>query len=188
MVEKAVRTKKVVSQTTLTSKKIKLNPIGEKIKCEYCKTNVLDIIRHLKKCHRNPQNAPNIELDWEYVDDYNEVKEFLIKIPCTDKEKEFNKIVAPNGNPIADFIGEMLDYTKSLPKAHKDAMINAKLDEVFTSGVNVKLLNKEEYFDRLKEKVRKGQRLFLLDSLKPITVEEIEKNKDILWEEPKRLF
>jgi len=83
----------------------------------------------------------------------------------------------------------MLDYTISLPKAHKDAMINAKLDEVFTSGVDVRLLNKEEYFDRLKKKVRKGQRLFLLDSLKPITIEEIEANEDILWEETnKKIF
>ena len=129
-----------------------------------------------------------IELNWEHVDDYNEVKEFLIKNPCTDKEKEFNKIIAPNGNPFPKFIEEMLDYTKSLPKAHKDAMINAKLDEVFTSGFDVRLLNKEEYFDRLKEKVRKGQRLFLLDSLKPITIEEIEANKDALWETLKKLF
>ncbi len=152
------------------------------------KSNVLDIIRHLKKCHRNPQNTPNIGLKWDNADDYNEVKEFLIENPCTDKEKEFNKIIAPNGNPIADFIGEMLDYTKSLPKAHKDAMINAKLDEVFTSGVDVRLLNKEEYFDRLKNKVRKGQRLFLLNPLKPITIEEIETKQDALWETPKKLF
>jgi len=89
MVGKADRTKKVVNQTTLTSKKIRINSDGEKIKCEYCKTNVLNIIRHLQKCHRNPQNTPKIELDWEHVDDYNEVKEFLIKNPCTDKEKEF---------------------------------------------------------------------------------------------------
>jgi len=46
---KADRMKKVVSQTTLTSKKIKLNADGEKIKCEYCKSNFLDIIRHLQK-------------------------------------------------------------------------------------------------------------------------------------------
>jgi len=82
----------------------------------------------------------------------------------------------------------MLDYAISLPKAHKDAMINAKLDEAFTSGVEVRLLNKEEYFDRLKNKVRKGQSLFLLDSFKPITVDEIEANQDALWVTPKKLF
>ena len=50
------------------------------------------------------------------MDDYNEFKELLIKNPCTDKEKEFNKIVAPNGNPFAEFVEQMLDYVINLPK------------------------------------------------------------------------
>ena len=67
-------------------------------------------------------------------------------------------------------------------------MINAKLDEVFTSGIEVRLLNKEEYFERLIEKVRKGQRIFLFDPLKPTTVEEIEANRDALWDTSKKTF
>ena len=59
---------------------------------------------------------------------------------------------------------------------------------MFTKGVEVRLLNKTEYIERLKEKVRKGQRLFLLDWQKPITIEEIEANEDILFETPKKLF
>ena len=46
----------------------------------------------------------------------------------------------------------------------------------------------EELYDRLtlgnwklKEKVRKGHRIFLFDRLKPVTVDEIEQNKDMLW-------
>lgn len=187
MVEKAQVIKKptrIVSQKTLDSKKFKVSVKGEKVQCEFCKSKVFDMILHLQKCHRNPDNTPKIELDWDYIEDFQATEEFLIKHPCTDKEREFNSILAPQGNPFEKFTQEMLDYTLSLPKAHKDAMINAKLNEIIANGIEVRLLNKEEYFDRLKEKVRKGQLLFLLDPLKPITIEEIEANKDILWETP----
>ena len=102
--------------------------------------------------------------------------------------KEFNKFLAPEGDPFEEFTEKMLDYTLSLPKAHKDAMINAKLDEMFTSGIEVRLLTKDEYFERLKEKVRKRQRIFLFDPLKPTTIEQIEANKNALWDTPKKLF
>ncbi|NVM20120.1 MAG: hypothetical protein HWN80_20655 [Candidatus Lokiarchaeota archaeon] len=46
----------------------------------------------------------------------------------------------------------------------------------------MRLLNKEEYIERLKEKVRKGHRIFLFDPIKPTTIEEIEQNKDELWD------
>lgn len=58
------------------------------------------------------------------------------------------------------------------------------LDQVITEGVEVRLLNKEEYISRLKEKVRKGYRMFLFDPLKPTTIEEIEANKDAIWDYP----
>jgi hypothetical protein len=95
--------------------------------------------------------------------------------------KEYNKIIAPKGNPHEKFIDEMLDYIKKLPKTHKDKAIYQKLDEIFTSGIEVRLLNKEEYIQKLKEKVIMGQRIFLFDPSKPTTIEEIEQNKDDLW-------
>ena len=60
-------------------------------------------------------------------------------------------------------------------------MLHKKMDEMFKKGLEVRLLNKAEYIERLKEKVRKGQRLFLLDWQKSITIEEIDANQDILW-------
>ena len=75
----------------------------------------------------------------------------------------------------------MLNYAKELPNAHKDKMLHKKMDEMFKKGLEVRLLNKAEYIERLKEKVRKGQRLFLLDWQKSITIEEIDANQDILW-------
>ena len=95
--------------------------------------------------------------------------------------KEYNKILVPYDNPFEPFLEEIVNNAKELPKAHKDAMINQKLDEIFTSGIEVRLLNKEEYIQRLKEKVLMGQRIFLFDHIKPTTVEEIEQNKDELW-------
>jgi hypothetical protein len=76
----------------------------------------------------------------------------------------------------------MVKYAKELPNAHKDAMISQKLDEIFTSGVEVRLLNKNEYIQKLKEKVLMGQRIFIFDPLKPTTLEEIEQNIDELWD------
>lgn len=178
MIKKA---EKIVSQKTLDSKNIRVSVKGKKIKCEFCKTNVVDMIRHLQKCHCNPKNSPEIKLDWDNLNEYDEIEEFLIKNPCTDKEDDFNKLLAPKGNLFEEFKQEILDYTISLPKGHKDKMINAKLNEIFTSGVDVRLLNKDEFIERLKEKVRKGYRIFLFDPLKPTTIEEIEANKDILW-------
>lgn len=107
---------------------------------------------------------------------------FKITTPITNKMREFNRVLAPKGNPHEKFLGEMLDYTKSLPKTHKDKAINQKLDEIFTSGIEMRLLNKEEYIAKLKEKVLMGQRIFLFDPLKPTTVEEIEQNKQELWD------
>ena len=52
---------------------------------------------------------------------------------------------------------------------------------MFTKGIDVRLLNKEEYISRLKTKVNSGQRIFLFDSLKPTTIEEIEEHQDELW-------
>jgi hypothetical protein len=49
MVEKTERIKAVTSQKTLDSKKIRLSPKGEKIKCEHSKSKVVDIITHLRK-------------------------------------------------------------------------------------------------------------------------------------------
>ena len=76
----------------------------------------------------------------------------------------------------------MLSYTKSLPKTHKDKAIYRKLDEIFTAGIEARLLTKDEYIERLKEKVKKGYRVCLFDPIKPTTAEEIEQNKDNLWE------
>jgi hypothetical protein len=75
----------------------------------------------------------------------------------------------------------MLSYTRSLPKTHRDKAIYNKLDEIFTSSIEVRLLTKEEYIQKLKEKVMMGQRIFLFDPLKPTTVKEIEQKKDEIW-------
>lgn len=80
----------------------------------------------------------------------------------------------------------MLDYAINLPKTHRDKAINQKLDEIFRAGIELRLLNREEFFDRLKDKVRKGYLLFLFDPLKPTTIEEIELNEDILWQEQEK--
>lgn len=183
MVEKAqkIRRVKVVSQKTLDSKKFTVNAKGGKVKCEFCKGKVVDVIRHLQRCHRNPRNAPKIEVDWDYLEQYREIENFLIKKPRTEKAKEYNQILAPKGNPFKEFESEMLSYAKKLPKAHKDKMVNHKLDEIFTAGIELRLLNREEFLEKLKDKVRKGYKLYLFDRLKPTTIEEIEENKDILW-------
>jgi hypothetical protein len=181
MVEKADKIKKITSQKTLDSKKIQVSPKGEKIKCDHCKSKVVDMIRHLEKCHLNPKNSPKIEIDWDYWNEFNIVKDHLIKNPTTNKMREYNKIIAPHGNIHEKFLDEMLSYTKSLPKTQRDKAIHQKLDEIFTSGVEVRLLNKEEYIQKLKEKVMMGQRIFLFDPLKPITIEEMEQKKDKLW-------
>ncbi len=174
--------KRIVSQNTLDSKKIRVSVKGEKLKCEFCTSKVLDMARHLLKCYRNPENSPPIELEWDHVNEYNEFKEFLIENPRTDKEREFNSALIPNGNPFEQPINDLLNYAKELPNAHKDKMLHKIMDEMFTKGIEVRLLNKAEYIERLKEKVRKGQRLFLLDWQKPITIEEIEAHQDELWE------
>ncbi len=54
MGKKAQVRKKIVSQNTLDSKKIRVGAKGEKIKCDYCNSKVLDLARHLLKCYRNP--------------------------------------------------------------------------------------------------------------------------------------
>ena len=138
--------------------------------------------RHLLKCYRKPDNSPKIELEWDHVEEYNEFKEFLIENPLTDKEREFNLALIPNGNPFEQPIEDLLNYAKQLPKLHKDKMINQKMDEIFTKGIDVRLLNKEEYISRLKAKVNSGQRIFLFDSLKPTIIEEIEAHQNELWE------
>ena len=183
MEEQAVKkSKKITLQKTLNSKKIRVSVKGEKIKCDFCNSKVLDLARHLLKCYRNPENSPDIELEWEHVEDYNNFKEFLIENPCTNKEREFNSTIVPNGNPFEQPIEDLLNYTKELPKAHKDAMLHQKMDEMFTKGIEVRLLNKEEYISRLKAKVRRGYRMFLFDPIKITTKEEIEAHKDELWE------
>ena len=154
---------------------------GEKLKCDFCNSKVLDLGRHLLKCYRNPVNSPQIELEWDNVSEYNEFKEFLIEKPCTDKEREFNSALIPNGNPFEQPIKDLLSYAKELPNAHKDKMLHKKMDEMFTNGIEVRLLNKEEYISRLKAKVRRGYRMFLFDPLKPTTEEEIEEHQDELW-------
>ncbi|MBY8988289.1 MAG: hypothetical protein KGD61_07535 [Candidatus Lokiarchaeota archaeon] len=184
MGEKAQVVKKVVSQETFGSMKFRVSNEGKKVQCKFCKSRVIDIIHHLKKCYRNPQNAPKIELDWDYIDEFEPIKEFLIQYPCTDKEREFNDILAPQGNPFEPLIEDLLKYAKELPKAHKDATLNQKLDKIITKGIEVRLLNKEEYISRLKAKVRRGYRMFLFDPFKPTTEEEIEANKDELWDYP----
>ena len=176
------KAKKTVSQKTLNQKKINLTKKEGKVQCEYCKAKVQDILRHLGKCYRNPDNAPKIELKWDHVEDYNNFKEFLIENPLTDKEREFNSIICPEGNPFEQPIEDLLSYAKELPKAHKDKMVHQKMDEMFTKGIDVRLLNKEEYISRLKAKVKKGYRMFLFDPLKPTTKEEIEEHQDELWE------
>ena len=75
----------------------------------------------------------------------------------------------------------MLSYAKKLPKAHKDAMLQQKLDQIITKGIEVRLLNKEQYIDRLIQKARKN-RIFLFDPIKPTTIEEIKAHQDELWE------
>ena len=186
VLEKAQKIRKVVSQKTLDSKRFIVSNKGEKVKCEFCKGKVVDVIRHLRRCHLNPRNAPKIEIDWDYIEQYREVENCLIKDPSTEKMKEFNNTLAPKGNPFREFEALMLNYAINLPKAHKDKVINQKLDEILTSGIQLRLLNREEFFDRLKDKVRKDYRLFLFDPLKPTTIEEIEQNEDILWQEQEK--
>jgi len=48
MVEKAEKIKKTVSQNTLLDgTKIKITPKGKKVQCEFCKSHVIDLIKHL---------------------------------------------------------------------------------------------------------------------------------------------
>ena len=61
-------------------------------------------------------------------------------------------------------------------------MIYQKMDEMFTKGIDVRLLNREEYISRLKAKVNSGQRIFLFDPIKATTEEEIETHQDELWD------
>ena len=170
------------SLRSLNNRKIRVSVKGEKLKCDFCNRKVFDLTRHLLKCYRNPDISPKIELNWDHIDEFNEFKEFLIENPCTDKEREFNSIIAPNGNPFEPLIDDLLNYAKELPKVHKDAMLHQKLDQIITKGIEVRLLNKEEYISRLKAKVRRGYRAFLFDPLKATTEEEIEAHKDELWE------
>ena len=92
--------------------------------------------------------------------------------------KEYDQILALKGDPHKRFMEEMLSYAQILPKSHRDKMINQKLNEIFTSGIDLRLLNKEEYIKKLKEKARRGYRVFLFNPLKPTTEEEIEVYKD----------
>ncbi|TET00490.1 MAG: hypothetical protein E3J90_03970 [Promethearchaeota archaeon] len=130
MVEKAQMVKSIVSQKTLDSKKIKVSSKGEKTQYEFCKKRYSDVIKHLQKCHRNPDNAPKIEVDCDNLEQYQLYEKCLIKNPITDKMKEFNQILAPKGNPFKKFEEEMLNYAHNLTKAHKDKMIHQKLDEI----------------------------------------------------------
>ena len=182
--EKAQVVKKIVSQTTLNSKKIRVSAKGEKVQCNFCKSKVQDLARHLLKCSRNPNNSPKIELKWEHAEEFKMFKEFLIEKPHTDKEREFNLALIPHGDPFESVINDLLNYAKELPKAHKDAMLHKKMDQIFTGGEEVRLLNKEEYITRLKEKIQKGYRMFLFDPFKPTTIEDVEQNKDELWDYP----
>ena len=141
MREKAQVRKKIVSQNTLDSKKIRVSVKGEKLKCEFCANKVLDMARHLLKCYRNQENSPKIELEWDHVEEYNEFKEFLIENPRTDKEREFNSALIPNGNPFEQPINDLLSYAKELPNAHKDKMLHKKMDEMFTNILNRKKIS-----------------------------------------------
>ncbi len=60
-------------------------------------------------------------------------------------------------------------------------MLHQKMDKMFTKGIEVRLLNKEEYISRLKAKVRRGYRMFLFDPINATTEEEIEAHQDELW-------
>ena len=91
MIEKAQAIRKVVSQKTLDHKKFIVgNNKKEKVRCGFCKGKVVDIMRHLQRCHLNPSSAPKIEIDWDYIEQYREVENCLIKDPSTEKAKEFN--------------------------------------------------------------------------------------------------
>jgi len=54
---------------------------------------------------------------------------------------------------------------------------------MFSEGIELRLLNREEFIQKLKDKVRKGYHLCLSDPLKPTTIEEIERYKNKLWED-----
>jgi hypothetical protein len=58
--------------------------------------------------------------------------------PHTEKVKEFNQIITPKSNPFKEFEGKMLNYAKNLPKVYKDKMINQKLDEILTAGIELR--------------------------------------------------
>ena len=95
--------------------------------------------------------------------------------------RNYRNDFAPQGDPFGKFEKEMLNYARRLPKAHKDQMIRQKLDRVITEGIEARLLTREEYFQRLKAKIKSGYKIFLFDPLKATTVEEIEQNEDTLW-------
>ena len=120
------KAKKVVSQKTLNSKKIRVSVKGGKLKCDFCNSKVLDLARHLLKCYRNLESTPKIELEWDHVNEYNEFKEFLMEKPCTDKVREFNSALIPYGNPFEQPINDLLNYANELPKLHKDKMLHQK--------------------------------------------------------------
>ena len=83
MVEKTERIKKIVSQKTLVGKKIKIAFKDEKTQCEHCKSKVLDITKHLKKCLRNPRNSPKISINWEHLERYKPFESHLINEKIT---------------------------------------------------------------------------------------------------------
>ena len=68
------------------------------------------------------------------------------------------------------------DLSESINKLKKLSL------EQLALALELRLISKKEYELVINIKVRKGQRLFLLDPLVPITEEDIESNQDLLWD------
>lgn len=177
MVEK-IKTIKL-KQTDLSGK---FKPT-KKTKCQFCKGKFLGMDLHLKKCHKNPGNFPIFPLDWDYIEKYQLIKEFLIKNPQTTMEREFNKVLAPQGDPFESFINDMLNLCEETPNTHRDRKVYQTLNKNLMQGIKFDETEEEQterLTNTLKEKIEKGITMHLFDYRKPTTIKDLEENKDKL--------
>lgn len=149
---------------TFIEKKSKQKLPKEKVKCPHCKTKILDLAKHLKKCHANPVNIPKTTINWEHVEDYNLIEEFLFKNPPTEMMKAFNNKLAPHGNPFEQPIEELVDYMKTLPKGQKEKLLHKRLHSTFTEGIELRLLIEDEFVNNILDKIRRGYRFPCYDN------------------------
>ncbi len=144
-----------------------------KSKCQFCKIKIFDLKKHESSCHLNPTTIPRTDYDWEYFEQFDMIRDFLIKNPTTKKMKKFNSILAPKGDPFKHIIDAMRPYMKKLPKNHLERQMYAKLDADISRGIEQRLLTEEEFIQRIEEQIEKGyQHSFLRDKPDNMSIKE----------------